>query len=134
MDIVIFDDSEEQRRRKISGGAVLVCVATIFSLSYLFANKDRRASISNIPNWGDVERKIVLLEDGWFKRMYRLRKETFEMLSGLLSSRLKSKNLKNHKLFIPVRVKLAATMRYLAGGSYIDICFALTLDLERFIS
>jgi hypothetical protein len=68
------------------------------------------------------------LNDITFKKMFRLDRLTFEDLLDRISSHVKLLNeVKVHNSSgrsISLKNKLAVTIRWLAGGSYLDLCFA----------
>jgi hypothetical protein len=75
------------------------------------------------------------MSDQEFKRMFRLTRTTFNFLLEKIRPFIEAKpNLKfgswkNPKSISP-EIKLAATLRWLAGGSYLDICFAFGLSAK----
>ena len=68
------------------------------------------------------------LDESQFQRMFRLTRFAFDGLLEKNSPSIKKENglLHNHdpSVVISPRTRLACALRWLAGGSYIDICFA----------
>lgn len=72
-----------------------------------------------------------------FERMFRMDRTSFEDLEELVTPHLERDSSMAERSSgspIPVRTRLAATLRWLAGGSYIDICFAWGLAHSTFYS
>jgi hypothetical protein len=88
----------------------------------------------------DREKAVAFLNDipeGRFKRMFRVTKATFAMvldrIRPMIGKRCGLKNNENNsKMVIPPELKLAATLRWLAGGSYLDIAPLYSLSIESF--
>ena len=86
-------------------------------------------SASKKRNREDVEKRMADLSDTLFKRMYRFDRPTFDWL--LLQIKPKIENTDGGKAFarmtcgseVTPTIKLAVTLRMLAGGSYLDISF-----------
>jgi len=76
------------------------------------------------------------LNDITFKKMFRLDRLTFEDLLDRISSHVKLLNeVKVHNSSgrsISLKNKLAVTIRWLAGGSYLDLCFAWGVAFSTF--
>ncbi|CAM9862043.1 unnamed protein product, partial [Ectocarpus fasciculatus] len=69
--------------------------------------------------------------------MFRMDRTSFEDLEELVTPHLERDSSMAERSSgspIPVRTRLAATLRWLAGGSYIDICFAWGLAHSTFYS
>ena len=70
-----------------------------------------------------------------FRKMFRLPPELFNKLLRRVSPNMKDdtrpSNLRSNA-FIPKKTKLAATLRWLAGGAYQDICFAFGIAPSAF--
>jgi hypothetical protein len=79
----------------------------------------------------DVLRKIARMGDDFFKRMFRLDRATFYSLLTLIRPKLESDQLQAERSsgspVVPV-IKLAIALRYLAGGSYLDLVFAFCVS------
>ena len=81
----------------------------------------------------DVAAKILCLSDNEFKRLYRLDKRDFDDLLDKITPEVSSarhtQQAKNSSggPVLPV-VKLAVTLRFLAGGSHLDIAFTYNVD------
>jgi len=84
-------------------------------------------------------REMNALTDEQFRRMFRLNKAAFNHVLSLITPMIRWKTSpigrgKYHTQLkpIPPKVKLAATLRWLAGGSYLDICFAFGISSSIF--
>jgi len=86
-------------------------------------------SRSRQRNRADVEKRMDELSDKLFKRMYRLDRPTFKSLLEKIEPKIE--NSESGKAFakmtcgseVTPTIKLAVTLRMLAGGSYLDIAF-----------
>ena len=103
----------------------------------LFQAPNRRKSKNRHRNRGYAIDEFEHLSDTIFKNMFRIDKDTFEELLNQLRPYLQ-KNLRyatnSSGSSISVRTRLAVTLRWLAGGSYIDICFAWGIGYGTFFS
>lgn len=86
-------------------------------------------------NRGFAINELANLPVAIFKRMFRMDKATFYELVQDLEPIIgfKGKNQINGS-FIPVVTRLAVTLRWLAGASYIDLCFAWGISKTVFFS
>jgi hypothetical protein len=75
-----------------------------------------------------VERKIRALPPSIFKRQYRLCQQDFYELLSKIAPDISTKNRKLNKIS-PV-VKLAVTLRWLAGGCYLDLSFGYEMNYK----
>lgn len=82
--------------------------------------------------------KMKDMPDGLFKRMFRLDRVTFEKVLALLETHMvkrdEQKAINSSGSAISNKTKLAMTLRWLAGGSYLDICFAFDVSYASFYS
>jgi hypothetical protein len=75
-----------------------------------------------------------------FRRMFRLSRDAFEILLERISvidlERDETRAVRSSGSPITLRTKLACTLRFLAGGSYLDICFAfgVAIGVPDFVS
>ena len=77
------------------------------------------------------------LTDSQFTTMFRLNRQTFYWLLFKIKPLLTAKgslynNTYHSEHVVDVKTKLAVTLRWLAGGSYLDICFAFGLSNGSF--
>jgi hypothetical protein len=77
------------------------------------------------------------LTDKEFQRMFRLNREAFYFLLHKIEPIIKGQGSLRGASFhspheIPVVTKLAVALRWLAGGSYLDICFAFGISSASF--
>eukprot|EP01039_Chlorochromonas_danica_P011245 gene11245-12544_t len=82
--------------------------------------------------------EVTQLSDNMFSTMFRMDREAFNNLLGLVSPFLPDTDehmaIVSSGSYITKATKLYATLRYLAGGSYIDICFAWGISKASFFS
>ena len=82
-------------------------------------------------------REMSQLSEFQFQRMFRLNRAAFYHLLGLIHHEISPRPSLNHifhhaaKLVTP-ETRLAITLRWLAGGSYLDICFAFGVSIGSF--
>jgi len=77
------------------------------------------------------------LDPSVFKRMFRVDRETFDFILCKVEPLLSVANTKAcNSSGVPItsRTRLAVTLRWLAGGSYLDLCFAWGIGLSTFFS
>jgi hypothetical protein len=98
----------------------------------------------NRPHWTGASKRrdhsseIDRLSDSRFKRMFRVDRGTFNIILDKIEPHLQKRcGLKDNDDFsesycIPAKIKLAATLRWLAGGSYLDITYMFELDDKSF--
>ena len=90
---------------------------------------DRSAALHNVDR----------LRDNEFKRLYRLDRVTFsqvlEKISPLLekNSAMASRNVKGSRgSVISPKMMLLSTLRFMAGGIYLDICMSMNIGFGSF--
>jgi hypothetical protein len=87
---------------------------------------------------GYALREVTHLTDGQFKTMFRMSRESFEKLLALIDPFLREADLvmarNSSGSGISNRTKLYITLRWLAGGSYIDLIFAWGISKSAFYS
>jgi len=87
---------------------------------------------------GYALREVTYLSDSMFASMFRLSREGFEELLTLLTPFMYESRVLMAKASsgsnISLRTKLYVTLRWLAGGSYLDICFAWGISPSAFYS
>jgi hypothetical protein len=78
-----------------------------------------------------------LLNDDTFKRIFRVDRAVFDMLIASISPYFRNLNVTRARNSsgspISITTRLAVTLQWLAGGSYLDLCFALVSVPPRFI-
>jgi hypothetical protein len=71
-----------------------------------------------------------------FKRMFRVDRATFdeilERVSPFVGGTQEQKAINSSGTAIPTKTKLALTLRWLAGASYLDLCFAFGVATSTF--
>jgi hypothetical protein len=74
------------------------------------------------------------LSDSAFRRMFRMSRISFHKLLDLIRSKI-SVNIQQAIIFsgsaTSAEARLAVTIRWLAGGSYLDICLCYGLDTSN---
>ena len=100
------------------------------------ANLSRRRAAPRNRNRGYALQEMDNLSASEFKRMFRLNREAFYWLLLLIKKDIEPKSsLRQHLHFdreITAKTKLAITLRWLAGGSNLDICFAFGVATSTF--
>jgi hypothetical protein len=105
---------------------IVACVVLIATILKIKRNRARGYSvIGRNPNvFRDrkhLDQKILSLPNDTFKKMYRLHKIDFLELLNKISHSIEPTYFRNNTI-TPV-IKLAITLRYLAGGSFLDLSF-----------
>lgn len=84
----------------------------------------------------DALEKMDALSDATFERMFRMDRCTFESVLDRISSFIKLPNevkgTNSSGSVIPLKTRLAVTLRWLAGGSYLDLCFSWGISSSTF--
>ena len=100
--------------------------------------QNRRSAGNRHRNRGYALEEISHISNGTFSTMFRMSREGFEELFNLTSPFMHDTNEHMAKVSagsaLSKRTKLYATLRWLAGGSYLDICFAWGLSKAAFFS
>ena len=97
-----------------------------------------RRSAPRPRNRGYALEEMETLSDSEFTRMFRLNREAYYWLMYRIDNQLKPidefTNLSAYNDFIRINnvTRLAVTLRWLAGGSYLDICFAFGISTGTF--
>jgi hypothetical protein len=128
------DDEDEKveeealrKKRLVCTVAVLTCIlgADEYTPEYKVVGRrpneyrDRETALNQI-------KRIAAEKPHFFKRMYRLGVPEFYELLALISPHLE-KTSKHSTNPIPPEVYLAITLRWLAGGSFLDLAFGYNL-------
>jgi hypothetical protein len=97
-------------------------------------NCDRAGNKRQCHTFG-VEQMELLL-DGTFKKMFFVDHLTFynflERITQFMRQRNDMKVYNSSSSSIPLKTRLAVSLRWLAGGSYLDICFAWGIGHSTF--
>ncbi len=86
-------------------------------------------------NRGFAVEQMDSLEDSLFKRMFRVDRDTFNHILGKIEPFFPvnvSKAVNSSGQGVALKTRLAVSLRWLAGGSYLDLCFAWGLGLSTF--
>ena len=87
---------------------------------------------------GHARKEMDKLTSSEFKSMFRMSRDSFEKLLSLLNDKLtisergKINAINSSGSYIEPKTKLAAALRFLAGGSANDIAFAFGLSISAF--
>jgi hypothetical protein len=115
-------EQEEERRRKFI--LMFMCAGwTALKAKNAFRVINRRRNRRNV-NYASVVKDIKELrrDPKTFSRMYRLSVKSFDTLLHTISEQLKPLRAGGRNV-IPPLIKLAVALRFLAGGSYLDLSF-----------
>jgi hypothetical protein len=89
-------------------------------------------------NRGFALAQMDQLDDTTFKRMFRVDRRTFDeildIITPLMEQRNSAKATNSSGSPIMPKTRLAVTLRWLAGGSHIDLCFAWGVAHSTFYS
>jgi len=124
--------------RIIGGGRFIVELSAALILSVCFHRSLFFFSffVRNVcRNRGYTLDMMNLLDDALFKRMFRIDRSTFDCILckiELMLSKNEAKTMNSSGEPISVCTRLAVALRWLAGGSYLDICFAWGLGISTF--
>jgi hypothetical protein len=102
----------------------------IVSLSQREFNEggQRRSRLGNrVRNRQHGLNEMESLSELEFKRMFRMTKHSFNNLEELIENHVRIRDIhqarRSSQSTITTRTRLACCLRWMAGGSYIDICF-----------
>eukprot|EP00187_Rhodella_violacea_P002776 CAMPEP_0174900828 /NCGR_PEP_ID=MMETSP0167-20121228/32620_1 /TAXON_ID=38298 /ORGANISM="Rhodella maculata, Strain CCMP736" /LENGTH=273 /DNA_ID=CAMNT_0016142355 /DNA_START=46 /DNA_END=864 /DNA_ORIENTATION=- len=99
-------------------------------LGYFFANLGGVCVFGKRPNhkrkFNLVRNRMKSKPDSFFKRMFRLDRSSFAKLVDMIKDQFGRD--RRGAPSVPLTIQLAATLRLLAGGSYLDIAFGFNLN------
>jgi hypothetical protein len=101
------------------------------------AKGKRRKPRNHHRNRGFAVNEMNGLDDDTFKKMFRLDRGTFHELAEELDPHLvrdDQKAINSSGSSIPTTTRLAVTLRWLAGGQQLDLCFAWGIGRSTFFS
>jgi len=113
-------------------GMVLTLLATVAAHDVLMIRRRRR--LTGKARFRDrlhAMRKMDEIPEKEFKRMFRLDLQTFQAVLKKIERRLERPMPERAKArgdALPPKLMLACALRFLAGGSYLDICFGLEIS------
>lgn len=106
--------------------------------SYRSAEQITQRKTNRHRNRGYAVEEVEQLNDAEFRKMFRMTREGFSSLLGILDAFLyegdKEMARRSSGSCISKRTKLFCTLRWLAGGSYLDITFAFGVSKTAFFS
>ena len=128
----IFNEIRCERKRKY---IVLMCA--VLDLPELGGDK-KFCVEGRQPNRDDVDYDIVVKKilklkynsPKFFKRLYRLHPDDFDKVLEIITPSLLPKR-KNSKHIVPPIISLCLGLRFLAGGSYLDMAFGYEVPAEH---
>jgi hypothetical protein len=101
-------------------------------------SRSRRRSRNICQNRGFALGQMDRLDKSTFKRMFRADRATFDeiliTIEPFLEEKKVEKAINSSSSPISNKTRLAVTLRWLAGGSYIDLCFAWGISKSTFYS
>lgn len=110
-----------------------LCGTSAFQVNH---KRNRKNSANRRRERGWALRQMDEMPDALFKRMFRLDRDTFYKVKNLLADHMVKKNeqqaINSSGSMISIKAKFAMTLRWLAGGSYLDICFAFAVSDSSF--
>jgi hypothetical protein len=116
--------------------SILVAFAVVNNIPSKISNRFKRNRIRN-RGYGLTEMDAI--DDVQFRRMFRMSRRAFNILLSKLNVFILEKDAMSIKQAInssgsPIdnKTKLAVTLRFLAGGSYLDITFAFGISKTSF--
>jgi DDE superfamily endonuclease len=118
------DEDDEDNVKRMKAAMVGVLFPAILGSSKQFSVLGKHANVVR-DRTALVAKIKALRESGKFKRMYRLHEYDFDRVVSLITPIMQKRVLSTS---VPVIVKLAVTLRFLAGGIYLDLCFGYDLD------
>ena len=102
----------------------------MFCVDHCYSNHRR--------NRGFALEAMDQLEPGLFQRMFRVDRPTFDEIVSRITPFLRQRNERkacnSSGCSIPVITRVAVTLRWLAGASYLDLCFAWGVSSSTFFS
>ena len=122
---------DDNKRRKMLIMFTGCYEATKVKRTITFRVKNRRGN--RIVNYDEVADKIKhmkLNEHPTFIRMYRLCGDDFDVVLHLIQDKLMPRRA-GGKHIIPPIIKLAVALRFLAGGSYLDLSFGYKIPRKN---
>jgi hypothetical protein len=122
--MLVYDTAKAKRRRVLAAvAAMLLEMHDSHRGSRGNRNRNRNKQ-RNCMDWG---KHVKAIGEATFKRAYRLTVASFDRLLAEISDKLEASNVQkainsSGSTILPATC-LAMALRFLAGGSYVDICF-----------
>ena len=108
----------------------------LFTEEEILGRRSNRTEGNRHRNRGYALNEVQHLTDQEFLRMFRMSRAKFEELTLLIEDYMPDINEDMAKLSsgstITNRTKLHVTLRWLAGGSYLDLCFGWGISIPSF--
>ena len=86
---------------------------------------------NRIRNRFDILRKLRDMDDEFFKKYFRMDRATFELLKISIEDKIRKNETKarnSSKYEISPVIKLSLALRFLSGGSYLDLAFGFNVS------
>jgi len=83
--------------------------------------RDKKRKTEKMEKIAKAEDELSKLSDIDFRKKYRVTKQIFENILNSITPLITTQYRFGGRYQVPARLKLASTLRYLAGGSYLDI-------------
>eukprot|EP00600_Ochromonadales_sp_CCMP1393_P011227 CAMPEP_0175017390 /NCGR_PEP_ID=MMETSP0005-20121125/12371_1 /TAXON_ID=420556 /ORGANISM="Ochromonas sp., Strain CCMP1393" /LENGTH=398 /DNA_ID=CAMNT_0016274799 /DNA_START=829 /DNA_END=2026 /DNA_ORIENTATION=+ len=116
--------------------AVVLAISILSSAAKLVEFTSRNRERNRVRNRQYGLDEMDALSDAHFKRMFRMKRETFNLLEQMLQPFFddvdEAQGVAGSGSCISTRTRLACTLRWLAGGIYLDICFAFGVGFSTF--
>jgi hypothetical protein len=109
-------------------------------VKYSLRKKQSFSVVGRSPNLHrnrvDPLSKMDLIDDSFFKRLYRLDRPTFNWLLNMIRPILENKStiqkgINSSGSVICAKLKLAIALRFLAGGIYLDIAWGYNISYKH---
>jgi hypothetical protein len=131
--MLVYDTAKAKRRRALAAAAAML-LEMHESRRGSSGNRSRnRNKQRNRMDWG---KHVEAIGEATFKRAYRLTVASFDRLLAEISDELEASNVQkainsSGSTILPATC-LAMALRFLAGGSYVDICFTHGVAVPTF--
>ena len=131
----MFEDIALPELQATHGALVVMLLFLMFAYDIVFDSDERNPPEQEQRlNWAGAEHRLRLERRGTFHRMYRMSPDSFARLAVLLEGAMTANEVERHDVRGPIipEVRLHCVIRYLAGGSYLDICAIAGIHTSTF--
>mmetsp|Transcript_4497 Transcript_4497/g.6787 ORF Transcript_4497/g.6787 Transcript_4497/m.6787 type:complete len:430 (-) Transcript_4497:272-1561(-) len=132
---------EEELENAIIAGVKrqrLMCLAAVAIFLEEEENQSREYSPKKMPTRTNWDEHVTQVGATVFKKMYRIDKDNFKLLLSYIRDKITTVNVEMARLSsgseVCPEVRLAMTLRYLAGGSVWDIKLLFNISVNEFYS
>ena len=122
------DDTDDNKSDKHGKKIAMLCAAAVITTSTSQACPPKKKRGSNRPRTRRQSSMLLQegIDDGLFRSEYRMSPESFRKLVDLVRDDLEPKDKKRNKkmrtTYLDPETKVMMTLRWLAGGQYVDQC------------